>query len=226
MERRGQGRAQRRAVRLRGGPDARDRAHPGAARAAGGRGVAAVRRAPGRRLARERGDSAAVAQRPVPDDPPLSPRGLLAARAGGQRHAVGARGGAAGAGGGGPGVDPRERRHRLGQDHHPQRAVGRHSRRGADRDDRGRRRAGAAPAPRGAPGGAPAQPGGQRRGDDPPARAQRAAHAPGPDRGGRGPRRRGAGPAPGAEHRARRLAVHGARQLARPTPCAGWRRSR
>ena len=51
------------ALRVRGRADARDRAHPGAARPAGGRGVAAVRRAAARRLARERRDPAAVARR-------------------------------------------------------------------------------------------------------------------------------------------------------------------
>ena len=61
-------------VRRRGRADARDRAHPGAAGAAGGRGVAAVRRAAARRLARERGDPAAVAVGSLPDDPALPAR--------------------------------------------------------------------------------------------------------------------------------------------------------
>ena len=147
-------------VRRRGRAAARDRAHPRAARAAGGRGLAAVRRAAARRLARERGDPAAVAVGAVPDDPALPPRGVLAARPGGERDARARGGRAAGAVRGGAGVGARERRHRVGQDHHAQRAVGRDPGRRADRDDRGRRRAAAAPAPRGAARGAA----GERRG--------------------------------------------------------------
>ncbi len=100
VERGGQDRAHGGQLRLRGRADARDRADPRPAGAAGGRGLAAVRRAAARRVARERGDPAAVAGRRVPDDPALSPRGLLAARPGGRRHAVAGGGRAAGGGGG------------------------------------------------------------------------------------------------------------------------------
>ena len=55
---------------------------------------------------------------------------------------------------------------------------------------------------------------GRGRDRDPRARAQLAAHAARPDHRRRGPRRRGARHAPGDEHRPRRLAVDGPRQLA------------
>ena len=127
---------------------------------------------------------------------------------------------------GGARVGARQRRHRLGQDDHAERALGRDPGRRAHRDDRGRRRAAPAPAPRGAARGAAGEPRGPRRGDDPAARAQRAAHAPRPHRGRRGARRRGARHAAGAEHGPRRLADDGARQLAARTRCGGSRRSR
>ena len=100
-------RADRRRLRLRGRAAARDRAHPGAARPAGGRGVAAVRRAPAGRLARERGGAAAVAVGAAAHHPPLPPSGLLAAGAGGERHDAGRGGRAAGGGRGRPGVGAR-----------------------------------------------------------------------------------------------------------------------
>ena len=75
-------------LRRRGGADARHRACAGPAGAEGGRGVAAVRRPTCGRLARERGDPAAVALGSLPDRPALPAAGLLAARAGGRRHAA------------------------------------------------------------------------------------------------------------------------------------------
>ena len=81
--------AHRGGVRGRRRAAACDRAHPRAAGPAGGRGVAALRRAAGRRLARQRGDPAAGALGPVPDRAALSARGLLAARPGGGRDAPG-----------------------------------------------------------------------------------------------------------------------------------------
>ena len=99
-----------------------------------------------------------------------------------------------------------------------------HARRRADRHDRGRRRAAAAPGPRAAAGVPAAQRRGPRRGHHPRPRPQRAADAARPHRRRRGPRRRRAGHAAGDEHRPRRLADHGARQLARATRSPGWRR--
>ena len=65
---------------------------------------------------------------------------------------------------------------------------------------------------------------GQGRDHHPRPGAQLAAHAARPHRRRRVPRRRGAGHAAGDEHRPRRLAVDGARQLARATPSPAWRR--
>ena len=188
------------------------------------RGRAAVRRAAAGRLARERRDPAAGARRAGADDPPLPPARLrrrrprrararwtaAAARLPRARACARALN------------DPRQRRHRLGQDDDAQRAVGVRPRRRADRDDRGRRRAAPAPAARRPPGGAAAERRGPRRGDDPPARAQRAADAARPDRRRRGPRAREALDMLSAmTHRPRRLAVDRPRRLAGGGAAAG-----
>ena len=79
---------------------------------------------------------------------------------------------------------------------------------------RGLGRAAAAPGARAAAGVPPAEHRGPGRGHHPRPGPQRAADAPRPHRRRRGPRRRRAGHAPGDEHRPRRLADHGPRQLA------------
>ena len=106
------------------------------------------------------------------------------------------------------------RRHRHRQDDAAQRALDGHLGVRADRHDRGRRGAAPQPAPRAAARVPPEQHRGRGRHPDPRARAQLAAHAPRPHHRRRGPRRRGAGHAPGDEHRPRRIADDGARELA------------
>ena len=107
------------------------------------------------------------------------------------------------------------RRHRLGQDDAPERALGLDRAGRAGDHDRGRGRASPAPAPR-RPAREPAGVGGgQGGGDDPRPAAQRAADAPGPDRDRRGARRRGARSPHGAQHRPRRRPLDPARELAR-----------
>ena len=97
------------------------------------------------------------------------------------------------------------RRHRLRQDHHAQRAVGLHLRKGAPDHHRGRRRAAAAAAARRPHGNAAAQY--RRQGRNPPARTgqERAAHAARPHHPRRVPRRGSLRHAAGHEHRPRRL---------------------
>jgi hypothetical protein len=174
-----------------------------------------MRRAAPRRLARERGASAARPRRAGADNPALSPPRARARRPRGGGDAAARAAGAARARRASALHAADLRRHGLGQDHDAQRPVGVHRRRRADRHDRGRRRAPPAPTARDPPGGAPAEPRGAGRGDDPPARPQRAAHAPGPDRGRRGTRRRGARHADRPLHGSRRLAQHRTRGLAR-----------
>ena len=109
---------------------------------------------------------------------------------------------------------PHLRRHRLGQDDAPERALRRDPGQRADRHDRGRRRAPAPPAARAAARVAAEEHRGRGRGPDPRPRAQLAAHAPRPDHRRRGPRRRGARHAPGDEHGPRRLALDRPRERA------------
>ena len=96
-------------------------------------------------------------------------------------------------------------RHRLGQDHDAQRAVGVHLRQGAPDHHRGRGRAAAAAAARRPHGDAAAEH--RRQGRNPPARAgqERAAHAARPHHPRRVPRRGSLRHAAGHEHRPRRL---------------------
>ena len=72
----------------------------------------------------------------------------------------------------------------------------------------------APPAPRAPTRGPPAEHRGRGPHPDPRPRAQLASYAPGPDHRRRGARRRGARHAPGDEHGPRRVALHGALELA------------
>ena len=64
---------------------------------------------------------------------------------------------------------------------------------------------------------------GTRRGAPARIAGQQLAYASRPHRRRRSPRRRSAGHAAGHEHRSRRIADHGPRQLARATPCRAWK---
>ena len=194
----------------------RDRADPGAPRAAGWtssarwwtRGSPTARGSTSssrrcRSTARRSRSAASPAARPDPDE--LVASGTLTAEL---RDLLAD-------GGRGAPQHPDLRGHRVRQDDPAQRAVGLHRLRGARDHDRGRGRAPPAPAPRGAAREPPAERRGQGRGDDSRPASQRAAHATGPDRDRRGARARGPRPADRAQHRPRRGALDPARELAR-----------
>ncbi len=210
----GSSRPERR-LRRRGGAAQRDRADPGAARAAGRRAQPDGRRPARRRLAGQRRDPAAGDRRPSALDPPLrraaarapaswsSSGTLTAAQLESLEAAVAGRRSVLVSGGTGSGKTTLL--NALSSFIGAGRAGG---------DDRGRGRAAAAAASRGAAGEPAGGRRGQGRGDDPRPAAQRAADATRPDRDRRGARRRGARPAHGAQHRPRRRSLDRPRQLA------------
>ena len=211
-------------VHLRGAPAPGHRPHRLPGGPADRRVLAAGRRAPGRRLPRQRDHPAAGLQRVDADHPQVLQGPVHRRRPDRLRHALAGDGRAAERLRRGPAQHHRLRRYRHREDDAAQRAVVVHPGRRADRHHRGRRRA-AAPAGARRPAGVAGRPTSRARARSPSATwsATRCACGPTGSWSGECPRRRVAGHAPGDEHRPRRLAVHGARQLARATRSPGWR---
>ena len=214
IERRGKLTMHERAVRRRLAPAADHRQDHQPHRPPRRRGLADGRRAPARRLPRQRDHPAAVDQGPDPDDPEV-PQGPLPDAGPDQvRHAHAE---------GRPvprGLRPRQAEHPhlgrygLRQDDHAERAVGRHPGRRAHHHRRGRRGAPALAGARDHARDAPRQHRGQGPGHDPRPRPEHPPDAPRPDH-----RRRVSWPgdgrhAPGHEHRPRRVADHDPREHA------------
>ena len=164
-----------------------------------------VRRAPARRLARQRRGPPGRGRRPAGVDPQILQAAVQPQQAGRHRRAAAADGRAARRRRQGARHHHHLGRHRLRQDDDAQRAVGLHLRQGAPHHHRGRGRAAAAAAACRPHGDAAAQYRGQGR--DPPARSgqERAAHAARPHHPRRVPRRGSLRHAAGDEHRPRRL---------------------
>ena len=173
-----------------------------------------VRRAPARRLARQRRGAADRRRRPAGVDPQILQEAVQPQQAGRDRRAAAADGRAARRRRQGAHHHHHLGRHRLRQDHDAQRALRLHLREGAPDHHRGRRRAAAAAAACRAHGDAAAQHRGQGR--NPPARTrqERAAHAARPHHPRRVPRRGSLRHAAGHEHRPRRLDGDHPRQYA------------
>src|SRR5579859_767264 len=197
-------------------PDHRKDRRPGGP--PGGRGQPDVGRPAARRQPGQRGRATDSAGRLAAHDPQVCRRSVHGRRSHLVRHLD--RAGVRVAGG----VRARPAEHRdqrgdgLRQDDHAERALLVHSRRRADRHDRGRGGTATASGSRAAAGIAAGQPGRPRPDHDPRSGPQLAADATRPDHHRRGPRRRRPGRAAGHEHWPRWLHHHRARQFTARLP--------